>query len=158
MIELLPGDLILVKGTTLIDKGIECISKSPYCHVAGFYQDIMLIEANGFRTTGYEPLQAYIGEADIYRCPSLTNEQRGFIMDYVQKEIGSHYDYLLIMWEFIRYVTNTLLPYTETKSRICSTLWADAFLEVGIDLCPGIKYPSPGDIAQSKSLMKISSL
>jgi uncharacterized protein YycO len=156
--ELVPGDLLLVKGYGLIATEIECISKSPYYHVAGVVKENELIEANGFRKTGYQALDYYSGVADIYRCPSLTNEQRAFIVDYVKKEVGSRYDYLLILWEAIRYMTNSLLPYIETQNRICSTLWADAYLAAGIDLCPGVKYPSPGDIAQSKSLMKISFL
>jgi hypothetical protein len=157
MIELLPGDLILVKGNGWIDKEIELISNSPYSHLAGFVKDNELIEANGLRKTGYQPIHTYSGIADVYRCPNLRDDQLAIIMKYVNREIGGRYDYLLILWEAIRYLTHILLPYKETKSRICSTLWSDAYLAAGIDLC-GVKYPSPGDISKSNKLVKIGSI
>jgi uncharacterized protein YycO len=152
------GDLIIVKGLTWIGKEIESITKSEYSHIAGLVKTNELIEAAGFRKTGYQGLDYYAGLADIFICPSVTEEQREIIVNYTIQEVGSQYDYLLILWEAIRYMTHVLLPYTEMKSRICSTLWSDAYLAAGIDLCPGVKYPSPGDLAKSKSLVKIAPL
>ncbi|MED1205038.1 hypothetical protein [Heyndrickxia acidicola] len=152
------GDLIVVKGLTWIGIEIESITKSEYSHVAGVVKPNELIEAAGFRKTGYQGLDYYQGMADIFICPSITDEQRGIIVDYAIQQVGGRYDYLLILWEAVRYVTHVLLPYKEMKSRICSTLWSDAYLAAGIDLCPGIKYPSPADLAVSKSLIKIAPL
>lgn len=158
MVDILPGDLILVRGNYWLADLIEHISDSPYYHVAGVVKDNELIEANGFRKTGFQALDYYSGVADVYRCPTLTDEQRAIIMKYVYKQIGTNYDYKLIVWEAIRYLTHILLPFKETKNRICSTLWSDAYLAAGINLCPDLKYPSPGDLAQSKLLVKVGSI
>lgn len=151
------GDLIFVRGDAPIPKIIEEITDSPYYHVAGLVKENELIEANGFRKTGYAGLDYYWGHADVYTCDSLTDEQRQKIVEYVTAFVGSRYDYPLIVWEAARYLLRWVWPYKEGKSRICSTLWADAYREVGVELCPGIRYPSPADLAQSKLLRKVGS-
>jgi len=153
------GDLVFVKGTDIISDAIEDISKSIYSHTAGLVKENVLIEANGFRKIGYQALDYYAGRTDVYTCDDLTDEQGKVIVDYAIKEVGGHYDYVLFAWEFIRYMLHCMLPYQEGKTvRICSTLWADAYRQVGMDLCPGVKYPSPGDLTISKLLRKVGSL
>jgi hypothetical protein len=152
------GDLILVRGTNCIDKGIEGITHSPYSHAAGIVKENELIEAQGFRKTGYQGLDFYSGHADLYTCDALTDEQRHKIVDYVAAEVGSHYDYLLIVWEAIYHLFHWFLPYKEVNKRICSTLWSDAYLAAGVNLCPGIRYPTPGDLAKSPLLRKIDGI
>ncbi len=157
--ELKSADLILVRGTGLISKAIEDVEQSPYSHTAGYVGESQLIEANGFQTIGFIGLSAYIGTSDVYICDSLTNQQRQAILKAAMNKVGGHYDYVLLAWEFFRYEIHRILPYREGKNvRICSTLWSDAYREAGIDLCPGIKFPSPGDLANSKLLRKVGSL
>jgi len=157
--EIKPGELILVNGTDLISDLIEDISGSLDSHTAGLVKDKVLVEAVGFKKIGYQSLDYYAGKADVYTCDRLTDEQRRTIVDVVIGKVGGQYDYFLLVWEFIRYTSNLRLPYKEGKSvRICSTLWADAYRKNGIDLCTGIKYPSPGDLANSKLLRKVGSL
>lgn len=151
------GDLIFVRGSKWINKEIESITHSPYYHVAGIVKENEVIEAQGFRKTGYQGLDFYSGHTDLYKCDSLTNEQRQKIVDYVISEAGSHYDYLLIVWEAIYHLFHWVLPYKEGNKRICSTLWANAYLAAGVNLCPGIRYPTPGDLAKSPLLRKIDS-
>ena len=146
------------KGLTWIGKEIESITKSEYSHIAGLVKTNELIEAAGFRKTGYQGVDYYAGDGGYFYMSFSNREQREIIVNYAIQEVGSRYDYLLILWEAIRYMTHVLLPYKEMKSRICSTLWSDAYLAAGIDLCPGVKYPSPGDLAESKSLVKIAPL
>lgn len=125
--------------------------------VSGVVSDNKLIEANAFRKTGYAGLDAYKGQAVVYTCDLLTDEQREKIVEYVSAFVGTHYDYLLLFWEWARYKLKWVWPYKENKTRICSTLWADAYRSVGVDLCPGIRYPTPADLAQSKLLRKVDS-
>ncbi|GIM47050.1 hypothetical protein DNHGIG_25990 [Collibacillus ludicampi] len=152
-----PGDLIFVGGSDLLGRIIEEVTDSPYCHVAGLVKENELIEAQGFRKTGYQGLDYYAGRADVYTCDSLTNEQIKEIVEYVTDFVGTRYDYLLLAWEWARYKLHRVWPYKETKTRICSTLWADAYREAGVDLCPGIIYPTPGDLAKSSLLRKVCS-
>ncbi|WP_088187528.1 hypothetical protein [Desulfosporosinus sp. FKA] len=153
------GDLILVRGTGFISEAIEAVEHSQYSHVAGFVGHKELIEAEGFRQTGYAPVSKYKGQADVFRCMFADRESRQNILEHATYQVGGRYDYALLFVELIRYWTRILLPYKEpSNARICSVLWADIYRDIGIDLCPGIKYPSPADVAGSKLLIKIGSL
>lgn len=82
------------------------------------------------------------------------------MVNLVTKEVGGHYAFLLLFWEWVRYSFRVCIPwYDPGPNRICSTLWVvNAYRAVGIDLCPGIKFPSPADVAQSRLLRKIGTL
>lgn len=154
--EIKPADLILVKGRDCLSYVIEDVEKSPYSHAAGVVKENELIEAQGFKRIGYQGIDYYDGQYDVFTCDLLTDEQRKEIAEYAKKQVGKRYDYLLLIWEFIRYEFGLMLPYRNTQSVICSELWSDAYQSVGIDLCPGIRYPSPADLAESKLLRKVT--
>jgi hypothetical protein len=153
------GDLILVRGNEGLSYEIEWITRSPYSHVAGVVKPNELIEAQAFRKTGYQALDYYAGCADLFTCDAATDEQRLQMVANIERFIGSHYSYLLIGWELIRYAFGVMLmPKKSWDPIICSTLWVvEGYRHVGIDLCPGIRFPSPADIANSNLLRKISS-
>lgn len=152
------ADLILERGTGIINEAIQEITDSPYSHVAGLAKPNELIEANGFRHTGYQALDYYDKIADVYTCDILTDEQRNDIVKFVTKYIGTHYNYFLLVAEFFRYVFHWIIPYEEGTNKICSTLWVEAYRSVGIDLVPNVKFPSPAEIACSPLLRKVCSL
>lgn len=153
------GDLILVKGTGLISEAIEAVEHSPYSHVTGYVDHSELIEAEGFRRTGYAPISKYKGCADVFRCIYADRESRQDILKHATYQVGGRYDYALLFVELIRYWFGVMVPYREPpNARICSVLWAGIYRDVGIDLCAGIRYPSPADISQSKLLVKIGSI
>jgi len=159
VIDLRLGDLLLIKGTDWISRTIEDVERSPYSHVGGAVNDFELIEAEGFRKTGYKVISAYEGHADVFRCDSASSIQLQVMQELAKWNVGGRYDYFLLLVEFIRYVSGLMLPYREPQRvRICSVLWAKIYRDAGIDLCPGIKYPSPADVAQSKLLRKIGSI
>lgn len=153
--ELEIGDLILVKGTGLISKAIEDIEHSQYSHVAIYVGNNQLIEAEGFEKTGYVSIDKYKGQADVYKHVYLTEFDKRNLLKYLKEQVGTKYDYLLLLWEFLRYVKHIALPYKEYHSHICSTLANDAYQDIKVFLCPGIILPSPADIAESKMLIKI---
>lgn len=153
------GDILLDRGTKWIDKEIKKFEHNQYSHAAGIVNENEIIEADGIRQVGYNALDYYDNKADIFTCEVLTENQREEIVRYVKSKVGSHFDYALVLIEAVRYLFHIILPYKEKMNfRICSTLWADAYKHVGIDLCPGIKYPSPADLSQSKLLKKICSI
>jgi hypothetical protein len=153
------ADLVLVRGNEGLSYEIEWITRSPYSHVAGVVKPNELIEAQAFRKTGYQGLDYYSGCSDVFTCDIATDEQRDQIVANVERFIGSHYSYLLIVWELIRYAFGvTFMPKKSWDPIICSTLWVvEGYRSVGIDLCPGIRFPTPGDVANSKLLIKIGS-
>jgi len=158
MLDLQTGDIIAIRGKGIISEAIEEVTNSRYSHICGYVGNRQLIEAEGFRKTGYADVSEYKGCADVFRCISMTREQRENVLKQALFNVGGHYDWMLLPWEFIRYVTGIMLPYREPpKARICSVLWAGIYQDAGINLCPGIRYPTPAEVAESKLLVKIGS-
>lgn len=152
------SDIILVRGTGLIDESIEHITHSPYSHATGLVKPNELIEAQGFRKTGYQGLDFYRGQSDVFTFDALTDEARQRIVDRVMQKVGTGYDYVLIGWELSHFILHLDLPYKEGESRHdCSMLWVDAYRSEGYDPCPGIEYPTPGDLGNSALFRKVGS-
>lgn len=158
IITIKPADLIFVRGNGPIDHAIESISHSSYNHVAGLVKPNELFEAQALRNVGYQALDVYKGDADIYTCDELTDEQRQQIVQYVLDHQGEHYGYKLIAWEFAHFVFHVDLPMKDKDEPDCSYLWQEAYRSVGVDLCPGLEYAAPGDLAESKLLRKVGEL
>jgi hypothetical protein len=157
--EIKQADLILVRGDDLIGKTIKFITHSPYSHLAGVVKPNELIEAQGFRRTGYQALDFYAGKVDVFTCDELTDEQRTQIVAGVTRYVGRRYSYMLLGWELLRYTFGVMLmPSKDWQPIICSTLWADAYHAAGVDLCPGIRFPTPADVANSKLLRMVGSI
>ena len=154
---MLPGDLIFIRGQGLVIEPIKWMTNSKYSHDVGYIRDNLFIGVQGFQKTQYEVLSRYKGQSDVFTCDLLTFEQREKIVAFAQSELGSRYDHLLLVWEALRLLFGIFLPYYKNKRRICSTLWADAYRSVGIDLSPGIKYPTPADMVKSSLLRQVGS-
>jgi len=149
------GDLIFVRGTEWTDHLVKSVTQSPYSHVAGIVAENRLVEAQAFRRTGYRDFDVYADIADVYTCDQLTNEQREKIVRFTIGQIGTQYDYLLLLWEAARYLLDWVWPYMEKKRYICSTLWANAYRVAGVNLCPRVRYPTPNDLVKSPLLRKV---
>lgn len=150
-----PGDLLLIRGNTWIDKVIKRITGSSYTHVAGVVSPEEAVEILPFKRTHYQKLQTYTGRVDVFTCNSLTNDQRRKIVEHVVNKIGAKYDYKLVIWEASRYLFHWIWPYEAGDNNLCSTLWADAYRNAGVNLCPDITYPSPGDLGESPIMQKV---
>ena len=91
------GDILLVHGeNSIISRAIEDLEGSIYTHTAGIVKENEIIEAEGFKATSYEPLSKYTGYTDIFTCDILIDKQKDGIVKYVEKEVGSHYDWVLL--------------------------------------------------------------
>ncbi|MCL6454247.1 MAG: hypothetical protein K6T78_11605 [Alicyclobacillus sp.] len=157
-LEIKPGDLIFIRGTEGVAGPIKKITRSPYTHVAGAIFDDRLIESQALRRTGYQDLTCYQGVSDVFTCPRLTEKDRRAIVAYVTKHIGTRYDYVLFGFLACRHLFGEMMPVCALKRRhICTTLWLEAYQSVGIDLCPGITYPTPGELSQSPELEFVGS-
>jgi hypothetical protein len=147
--ELQNGDVIAVHGTAFWDVAIEDVTRSKYSHVALVVGVNELIEAQGFERVCYRDTGFYVGHADVLRPKAINKKQQGRIVYYASSFLNERYDWLLIGWEALRYVFGLVLPFKERDSKICSTLVADAYRDAGLNICANIKYPSPGDVANS---------
>lgn len=153
-----PGDLIFIRGNQGVAGPIKKLTRSPYTHMAGLVLNDTVIESQGLRRTGYELVDTYRGVADVYTCADISYEQRQKVVSFVKQEIGTKYDYLLICWMACRYIIGDVVPLIASKKRrICTTLWADAYRAAGIELCPDIEHPSPGELSKSKYLKFVGS-
>lgn len=152
-----PGDIVLVHGSTWIDHVIRIFTGSSYTHVAGIVQQNKAVDILPFSKTSYKNFWSYAGQADVYTCDNLTDEQRKKVVAYITGRLGTNYDYWLVLWQASRYSLHWMWPYDSRQNYLCSTLWADAYREVGVDLCPNVRYPTPGDLAQSGLLRKVES-
>jgi uncharacterized protein YycO len=150
-----PGDLLLIQGNTWIDKVIKRITGSPYSHVAGVVGPDEAVEIRPFQRTNYQKLENYTGRVDVFTCNSLTDDQRRKIVEHAVQKVGTKYDYMLVIWEASRYLFHWVWPYQAGDNSLCSTIWADAYRKAGIDLCPDIIYPSPGDLGKSPIIQKV---
>jgi len=164
MIDLWVGDIIAVDGSGLISGAIEAVEYGAktvprkYSHIAGYVGKGQLIEAEGLRVTDYADVSKYKGQTDVYRCLTMTRGQRQTMLKLARWSVGGHYDWKLLALEFMRYAFGVVIPYREPPNlRICSVLWSGIYRDAGIDLCPGIKYPTPKDLSESKLLVKIGS-
>ncbi|MHB1654105.1 MAG: hypothetical protein ACYCVD_16765 [Desulfitobacteriaceae bacterium] len=152
-----PGDIVLLSGSGWIDRTINRITQSIYSHAAGVIKPYEVIDILPFKKAGYKKLNQYTGRVDIFTCDLLTDTQRNIIIEYVNKKVGVSYDYFLLFWQASRYLLHWIWNYKKSRRIICSTLWAEAYREVEVELCPGIKYPSPGDLANSTLLRRVLS-
>lgn len=155
--EIQPGDILLLSGNHWVDKIIKLVTQSPYSHVAGVVNPNQVVEISPLSTVRYKDLQEYNARADVFTCNQLSEDDRKKIVDYVTAKIGTSYDYNLIIWEASRFLLNWKWPYENKDSNLCSTLWSDAYREAGIDLCPDVKFPVPGDLSKSRYLHKTRS-
>ncbi|MCO1600217.1 hypothetical protein [Desulfosporosinus nitroreducens] len=152
-----PGDILLVRGNTWIDKIIRIITGSPYTHVAGVVNLDEAVDILPFKRTGFQKLRSYTGHADIFTCKDLTDEQRRKIVEHIVNKIGTKYDYKLVLWEASRYLLHWKWAYKAGNNILCSTLWAEAYRKAGVNLCPDILFPSPGDLGNATILQKVES-
>lgn len=153
--KLQPGDLLLIRGNTWIDKVIKRITGSSYTHVAGVVSPDEAVEILPFKRTHYQKLETYTGRVDVFTCNNLTDDQRRKIVEHAINKIGTKYDYKLVIWEASRYLLHWIWPYKPGNDSLCSTLWADAYRNAGVNLCPDIIYPSPGDLGESPIIEKV---
>lgn len=154
------GDLLFVRGDDFISDSIEVISGSAYSHVAIIVDDKTVIEAQGFRKVGFQPIEKYRGRGDVLTFKDgLTHDQRQKILDFAESKIGSRYSYPLILWKAMQYLLKIMWVYKAKPDEfICSTLARDAYLAAGIDLTVKQTYPSPGDLVRGGQLVKIGEI
>lgn len=154
----LPGDLIFVRGTGFVQRGIRWASRGPgeeptYAHhVAGFVTADEVVEAKSSVVRRSLPdcvgSQAY----QVWRCLALTEQQREAIANYATGYVGHKYGY----WKIAAHLGDALLSRLCGRNvyltrrwasmddyPICSWVWAYAYNAVGLSfgIEPGAAQP-----------------
>lgn len=157
--EILPGDVLVVWGESLIEEVIEHVTHG-CSHVAIFIDNQTIAEFQGGRKSGISPLSVYLesdNRLEVWRDTTLTVDEREKIVQYALHHSGQEYDYLAIFVELLRYETGITLDYHEGKKRICSTFIKDCGLSVHKEWTK-VTLPAPVDILNSGKLTKVGRL
>ncbi len=152
---LLPGDVLLVEGTTRISGAIKFITHSTWSHSAIYVgtqkhsalgnQENCLVEADMLEGVRFTSLEKYIGShTRICRPIGLNENDKEKLIEFLLSKIGMQYDLKNIV-DLARYfLPNPPIPHRfrrqllelgsgDPTRAICSTLIAQAF--------ESIKYP-----------------
>jgi uncharacterized protein YycO len=127
------GSLIFVHGTDFISREIEEVTKSKYSHVCIYVGNGKVIEAQGFRTVGYQDLSFYNGMYDVFPVSmSKFDYAKGY--SWLKRQLGRKYDYwdILVLW--LRCKFKLHIPWHEGKRIICSRLARDFLFKCGFDI------------------------
>jgi hypothetical protein len=132
------GDIVFVRGNSIISKIVMLFDKGKFSHVAIAVSDTEILEADWYtrtRITGFH--------FDDYEIVSLdlSDEERELIPHASISVVGKHYDYLQIMW----YVLKTMFSikgknrFNSPNNLICSEVIFYILSEIGrVDLAIGI--------------------
>lgn len=149
-----PYDILLFKGTDIISRIIEGVTKSKYSHVALSLGDWTLAEALPSGIT-IDFLKDKPQGYDIYRYKfELTDEQKNKLHKFVYLKIATPYNYQEIFSALLEEEFGINYPVTKHKL-ICSEFVFNAYLYCGINLLGGHSgVVTPKDIGESKLLYK----
>ncbi|WP_416826197.1 YiiX/YebB-like N1pC/P60 family cysteine hydrolase [Ectobacillus polymachus] len=152
------SDIILVKGTYLIDKGIELITHSQFSHVA-IVSNPEVLEIIEATPTGVirSSITKYTGHASVLRLKTFTNTQIENIVNFAEQHLGNPYDFGEIVHQYLRYTFQIPDNNVEKNRYICSTLVNVSYLSEKIRLTKQT-LPSPEDIYESTLLNKIADI
>lgn len=150
------ADIILMKGSSQISKGIEFITQSQFSHAALVFDPDkeLTIEAT-LSGVIHGSISNYKGRSSIFRLKNITKEQAGNILKFAELQLGKPYDYEELIDLFLRYVFHIPVNEYEKGRYICSSFVYSAYASAGIRLT-NQNIPSPEDLFESSLLMKVA--
>jgi hypothetical protein len=123
------GDIVFVRGNSLISKLIRLFDKGSFSHVAICLTENIVLEAQYFTTSRTVPF--YFTDYEIVDL-NLSDSQRERIQDLGLNLVGRIYDYKLILSYFLRRVWNKKIKiYNSPNNYICSELVEILLQDVG---------------------------
>jgi hypothetical protein len=150
-----PGDILFVWGTSFVDRGIELVTHGP-SHVAMFVNENTVCEAQGGRTVGETALSFYDSDTiEVWRDMTLTDDDRQSMLTFAKQLYGTPYDYALLPLAGLSAEFGISDAWYHENGRfICSTFVANVAEHVGRHWARGVN-PVPVDLQTSGELTKI---
>lgn len=150
-------DIILFKGTSIIGRIIEGVTKSRYSHAAlALNEDFHIAEAtpSGIKINHLFDLPSGY---DIYRFrDGLTDIQKNKLHEFVYLKISTKYNYEELFSALLQEEFGVEFPVVKGKL-ICSQFCLLAYKYAGIELLEGFEgICTPGDLSESNLLEKIN--
>lgn len=131
-LEMIIGDIILVKSKNPFSRLIQIVTKSPYNHSLCYIGNEQCIESSwsGVRLTNINGVKNY----DIYRHKTATKTELNMATDWMISQIGSKYDYLGLLGIGLAMIGKNKVNKLDDKNRYwCSELIADGYINAGIN-------------------------
>jgi len=156
MDKVLPYDIILVRGTSIISYGIKYFTKSPYSHVALVVSPFMTFETDYKFPSTIRNLSYNKRNYEIYRLKEpLTNKQKQQVNDYIYNHVNDKYDWRLIFSRMFHILFKT--PIVQNRKRLnCDELIVNALKSANVDLIGNRTFYTPEIVAESKKLYKVN--
>lgn len=156
-----PGDVLFVWANGWITDWIEAVTDGP-SHAAMILDGETVCEAQGGKRVGERELAFYTeGEferLEVWRDPTLTDADRGRMLQFAATLYGTSYDYLLIPLELAHFGLHLDLSwYQERGHLICSTYLSAIARSVGRSWSK-VPNPAPIDLMKSGALVKLGGL
>lgn len=138
------GDIVFVRGefTSLVDDAIKVgemiLDKQPfakcYAHAAVYVGGNTVMEAQGFRKSGFANIGDYVGDYDIGHI-DMTYIQREKFLSALSNENNLPYDWPGIFWLGVKILTGYDHKYKEHRTRYCSKYigWALAKADIVVN-------------------------
>jgi len=157
-INLKHGDILAYKGQYLHSQIIKSLTHSQYSHLIIYVGDNLAVEAD-WSGIQYCNIDKYKNYLDIYSCDSLTEIQREQICNYAISKVGEKYDYLLLIFMFLRRIFKFRfrIKLRDSKADVCSELVNDCYSEVNDMKLVKKRYPSPQEVISSERLKFVGS-
>ena len=144
------GDILFVTGDTLVDLGIEFVSHGDVSHVAIFIGEDKLFEAQGGRTLGECDLSFYLNDdkvtrLEVWQDTTLTDEERGQIVEFAKSMTGVPYDYTVIPLEVLHFELGVKLDWYRNHKLDCSEFVNACGEKVGRKWSK-VTHPAPSEL------------
>jgi len=154
--QLLPGDVLLVEGTSVFDKLIRWATNSPYNHAAIVATDCVSVIEAQTPVALRIPASFYAGRADVWRPMPFAPNVALAASARAERFVGKPYGWAEVLGSGLWDVAHIPLRY-KLRTFDCSGLVVQSYADVGL-LITWHPFPAPGDIAFSAIVQNVGPL
>ena len=156
MTQLLPGDVLLVEGTSVFDKLIRWATNSPYNHAAIVATDCVSVIEAQTPVALRIPASFYAGRADVWRLMPFAPKVALVAAARAERFVGQPYGWQEVIGSGLWDVAHVPIRY-KLRTFDCSGLVVQSYADAGLMLSRH-PFPSPADLSFSATIQKVGSL
>lgn len=166
-VELLPADIVLVRGHNWTSRLIRFLTGSQFNHASLIVSKTVrggkyvIAEADKTVVTRVLSSRYNVDDVAVFRDPTLTDEMRWNIAATALEMTGRPYDFILpfklmkrygwryvlrILWDMLRHPREARIPHIKDRWLVCSEMVQEAYSEHGVPLVPDDQLLVPGHV------------
>ena len=149
------GDIINVKGTSVMSRLIMLLTRSEYSHSACYVGNRKIIECDwgGVQLKILSEKTIY----DIYRHVNATEQQIETAVDWMLEQVGAKYDFMGLLWIGMNRLRLRKKRLGMERKFWCSELIADGYFIAKIPLKVNFETfkVCPEDFASDEKMVKV---